>query len=440
MDEEKQTQEEEKEQIQAQEETDFIEYENDEFEELQRKERKRGRKEGILISLLAVLVIALLSLAITVGKKLANGTLLGTILKMSTDSTEEVITDEVEEKANVLKNAIDYYYLDEVSDEDLQNGLYKGLLEGLADPYSVYYTQEEYNEMMESSGGVYYGIGAYLQQNAETMEIRVLRPIPGTPAEEAGLKPDDILKEVDGEDISNEDLNVVVAKIKGEAGTDVRIGVKREGEDELLQLEMERRRVEIITVEHEMLENQIGYIEILEFDDVTTDQFKTAYEDLQEQGMKSLVLDLRDNPGGNLDVVVEISDMLLPEGLIVYTQDKYGSKEEFSSDAECFGKPMVVIVNENSASASEILAGAIKDYKAGTLLGTTTYGKGIVQQIIPLGDGTGIKLTVSKYYTPSGKNIHDIGIEPDETLEFDYDAYEKDETDNQLNRAIELLK
>lgn len=440
MDEQEEKQEQELEPVQTQEETDYIEYENDEFEELQKKERSRGRKEGILISLLIVLVTALLCLIVSAGRKLADGTLLGTILKMSADSTEEVITDSVEEKVNVLKTAIDYYYLDEVSDEDLQSGLYKGLLEGLSDPYSVYYTEKEYNEMMESSGGTYSGIGAYLQQDAETMEIKVLRPIPGTPAEEAGLLPDDILKEVDGEDISSEDINVVVSKIKGETGTKVCVGVRRAGEDELLQLEMERRKVEIITVEHEMLEDKIGYIEILEFDDVTTEQFKTAFEDLQEQGMKSLILDLRDNPGGNLDVVVKIADMLLPEGLIVYTQDKYGTKEEFSSDANCFDRPMVVLVNGNSASASEILAGAIKDYDVGTLLGTTTYGKGIVQQIIPLGDGTGIKLTVSKYYTPSGKNIHEIGIEPDEILEFDYDAYEKDETDNQRDRAIELLK
>lgn len=438
MDEQKEKQ--ELEQTQTQGETDYIEYENDEFENLQKKERSKGRKEGILISLLVVLTAVLLCLAVWAGKKLADGTLLGTILKRSANSTEKVITDGVEEKINVLKSAIDYYYLDKVSDEDLQNGLYKGLLEGLSDPYSVYYTEKEYNEMMEISGGTYFGIGAYLQQNAETMEIKVLRPIPGTPAEEAGLLPDDILKEVDGEDISSEDINVVVSKIKGEAGTNVRIGIKRAGEDELLQLEMKRREVEVITVEHEMLENKIGYIEILEFDDVTTEQFQTAYEDLQEQGMESLILDLRDNPGGNLDVVVKVADMLLPEGLIVYTQDKYGAKEEFLSDAGCFDKPMVVLVNGNSASASEILAGAIKDYDAGTLLGTTTYGKGIVQQIIPLGDGTGIKLTVSKYYTPSGKNIHEIGIEPDEILEFDYDAYEKDETDNQFDRAIELLK
>ena len=196
-----------------------------------------------------------------------------------------------------------------------------------------------------------------------------------------------------------------------------------------------------MTVEHEMLENRIGYIAIMEFDDITRDQFRAAFDDLQEHGMKSLLLDLRDNPGGNLDVVVDIADLLLPEGLVVYTEDKYGNREEFTTDAEhYFDKPLVVLINGNSASASEILAGAVKDYKSGTLLGTVTYGKGIVQQIVPLGDGTGVKLTVSKYYTPSGQNIHGIGIEPDETLEFDYDAYEEDQTDNQLDRAMELLK
>ncbi len=414
---------------------------NEEFEQLRKKERKKGRKEGILISLGIALGITLICLSVVLAGKIVNGTLISSILKNAGGVQSSLITDDVKEKLDVLQSAIGYYYLDEVNEDDLRAGLYKGLLEGLGDPYSVYYTEKEYNEMMESSEGVYYGIGAYLQQDAETLEIKVIKPIPGTPAEEAGLLPDDILKEVDGEDISQEDINVVVSKIKGPEGTKVLLAVRRQGEEELVQFEITRRRVEAVTVEHEMLDHQIGYIGIMEFDDITRDQFRSALDDLQEQGMKSLILDLRDNPGGNLDVVVDIADMLLPEGLVVYTEDKYGNREEFTTDAEhYFDKPLVVLVNGNSASASEILAGAVKDYKTGTLLGTTTYGKGIVQQIVPLGDGTGVKLTVSKYYTPNGQNIHGVGIEPDETLEFDYDAYEEDQSDNQLNRAIELLK
>ncbi|MFT3983199.1 MAG: S41 family peptidase [Lachnospiraceae bacterium] len=414
---------------------------NEELEQLRKKERKKGRKEGILISLGIALGITLICLSVVLAGKIVNGTLISSILKNAGGVQSNLITDDVKEKLDVLQSAIGYYYLDEVNEDDLRAGLYKGLLEGLGDPYSVYYTEKEYNEMMESSEGVYYGIGAYLQQDAETLEIKVIKPIPGTPAEEAGMLPDDILKEVDGEDISQEDINVVVSKIKGPEGTKVLLAVQRHGEEELVQFEITRRRVEAVTVEHEMLDHQIGYIGIMEFDDITRDQFRSALDDLQEQGMKSLILDLRDNPGGNLDVVVDIADMLLPEGLVVYTEDKYGNREEFTTDAEhYFDKPLAVLVNGNSASASEILAGAIKDYKTGTLLGTTTYGKGIVQQIVPLGDGTGVKLTVSKYYTPNGQNIHGVGIEPDETLEFDYDAYEENQSDNQLSRAIELLK
>ncbi|HOO27164.1 MAG TPA: S41 family peptidase [Lachnospiraceae bacterium] len=424
-----------------QEQAPMIQTSEEQLEELQAKARKKGVKEGVLISLLSVFVIAFICMIVLLIIKVRDGSMFFSAWNSTSDSSDSIVTDEVEEKINVLKSAIDEYYLDEVDDEALQDGMYKGLLEGLDDPYSVYYTKKEYDDMMDSSSGIYYGIGAYLQQDVNTMEIKVTKPIPGTPAEEAGLQPDDIIKEVDGEDISKEDINVVVSKIKGKEDTKVTLGIQREGEDDLLQFEITRQRVEITTVESKMLEDDIGYIWIYEFDDVTRDQFMSAFDDLNEQGMQSLILDLRDNPGGNLDVVVDIADRLLPEGLIVYTQNKYGQKDEFTSDAEhYFDKPLVVLVNGNSASASEILAGAIKDYKLGTLLGTTTYGKGIVQQIVPLSDGTGVKLTVSKYYTPNGYNIHGVGIEPDETLEFDSDAYEKDQTDNQLNRAIELLK
>ncbi len=415
--------------------------EEEDLDLLSKRERRKGRIEGAVICALIIITISLICFAVSFVGKIADGSLFSSIMKSSSDSSKSILTDVVKDKLDILETAIDYYYLDEVPKEDLQNGLYKGLLEGIGDPYSCYYTKEEYDEMMESSSGQYSGIGAYLQQDADTMEIEIVKPIPGTPAEEVGLLAGDIIKTVDGTDISQEDINVAVAKLRGKENTKVTIEVQRKGEEKLLPFEIIRRTVEVITVEHEMLDDSIGYIAILEFDDITREQFKTAFQELNDQGMKSLIIDLRDNPGGNLDVVVDIADMLLPEGMIVYTQDKYGTKQEYTSDAEnSFDKPMVVLVNGNSASASEILAGAIKDYGTGTLLGTTTYGKGIVQQIVPLGDGTGIKLTVSKYYTPKGNNIHEIGIEPDEVLEFDYDAYEKDEADNQLERAKELLK
>ncbi len=346
----------------------------------------------------------------------------------------------VNDKLEKIQDTIDLYYKDEIKQEDLVEGIYKGFVAGLQDPYSVYYTKEEYNELMESSSGVYCGIGAYLMQDGEN--VIVMRPIPNSPAEEAGMQAGDRFLKVDDNDVSGEDVTTIAARVRGPENTQVTVEVKREGEKDPLVFHMERREIETPTVEYEMMKDQIGYIAILEFDEITKTQFRAALTDLTDQGMKSLVLDLRDNPGGNLDAVVEIADEILPEGMIVYTEDKYEKRQEFKSDARQFiDLPMAVLINENSASAAEILAGAIKDYEAGTLIGTTTFGKGIVQQVLPLGDGTGIKVTTSKYFTPDGNDIHGIGIAPDIELEFDEEAFEKDENaDNQLDRAIEILE
>ena len=238
---------------------------------------------------------------------------------------------------------------------------------------------------------------------------------------------------------------MVVSLIKGEENTQVTVSVVRDGEADYLELSVERRTIEIQTVGSAMLEDQIGYISITSFDDVTTAQFNKALDELEAQGIKGLVVDLRDNGGGLVSSVCAILDRLLPEGLIVYTEDKYGNREEETSDAEhYFDKPLAVLVNGNSASASEIFAGAVKDYGIGTLVGTKTFGKGIVQKIYPLHDGTAVKLTVSKYYTPKGNNIHEIGIEPDVEIEL-YEELKKEvlvplEEDNQLQKAIEVLK
>lgn len=348
----------------------------------------------------------------------------------------------VEDKLTQMQRVIDAYYKNEYSEEDLVEGLYAGYMSGLGDPYSVYYTKEEFGEMLESSSGIYYGVGAYLNQDAETGMVRILRPIKGTPAEEAGIKSGDLIVEVDGEDVSKEDTTLVSSKIRGLEGTEVEIKMKREGESELLTFHLVRTEIETPTIEYEMKEDHIGYLSILEFDDITLPQFEEAINALTAEGMESLILDLRGNPGGNLDTVVKIADLLLPKGLVVYTEDKNGARTEFTSDAsQVVEMPLVVLIDGNSASAAEILAGSIKDYKIGTLLGTTTYGKGVVQQVIPLGDGTGVKVTISKYFTPNGNDIDGIGIEPDVELEFDMDAYEQDETaDNQLDKAIEMLK
>lgn len=361
---------------------------------------------------------------------------LGRLNHDSEDFDEEVI-----EKVNLLKSAIEYYYVEDLDQEVLADGLYSGLMNSLGDPYAEYYTPEQWIAMQNSTEGIYYGIGAYMKKDTVTGYPQITGIIRDTPAEEAGILIDDYIYEVDGTDVFDMNLSDVTAMIKGPEGTMVSLTLIRPSTGEEFSMTIERRKVETPTVEYKMLEGNIGYISISEFDAVTVDQFAEALAVVKGNGMEGLILDLRGNPGGSLSAVVEIARMLLPKGLIVYTEDKYGERNEYTCDGQkCLDVPMVVLVNGGSASASEILAGAIKDYGTGTLLGTTTYGKGIVQRLIALDDGSAIKLTVSHYYTPLGNDIHKVGIVPDVELEFDADAYEKDETDNQLERAIELLQ
>ena len=265
-----------------------------------------------------------------------------------------------------------------------------------------------------------------------------------SPALEAGLKEGDIIYEVDGESTQGMSLTQVVNRVKGREGTTVRLSIYREGENDFLDFEIERgKQIETTTVESGMLENtnNIGYLRIREFDGVTVDQYTEAMAVLKEYDMKGLVLDLRSNPGGDLTAVVDIAGKILPKGLIVYTEDKNGNRTEYvRDDKEELDIPLVVLVNEYSASASEILAGAIQDYNKGTLIGTTTFGKGIVQKIHRLDDGTAVKLTISAYFTPSGRNIHGIGIEPDIELEYDEEGSEEKGIDNQVEKAIEILE
>ena len=352
---------------------------------------------------------------------------------------------DVEAKLEEIQALMETYYLEEIDTEQVEDYLYKGAVAGLGDIYAAYYTEEEYQSLIDSTNGSYYGIGVEISQNMSTGIITISRIFEGSPAEEAGLLPGDVIYKIAGQEVTGEDLNKVVSLIKGEEYTTVSVEVARDGQSGYLEFEVERRTIEVPTVESEMLEDNIGYIAITSFDDVTTEQFMTALDTLESQGMEALIVDLRNNGGGLVSSVCAILDRLLPEGLIVYTEDKYGNREEEFSDAEnYFDKPMAVLVNGNSASASEIFAGAIKDYGIGTLVGTTTYGKGIVQKIYPLSDGTAVKLTVSKYYTPNGNNIHGTGIEPDVTVELSEDLmYEVEvpkEEDNQLQAAIEALK
>ncbi|MCM1046591.1 MAG: S41 family peptidase [Candidatus Gastranaerophilales bacterium] len=358
-------------------------------------------------------------------------------------SDDSAITPAMVQKLQSLESTIDkYFYLREVTEEELTDGIYRGMLDALDDPYSEYYTAEELNEIMNQTEGIYYGIGAYVSLDTDTSLPKISGVIEGAPAEEAQLRANDLIYEVDGKATYGLSLTEAVNMIKGEEGTQVTLTIIREGENGYLTITVERRRVESPTVEYQMLENNMAYIQITEFDDVTVDQFTDAVATMRGSGMEGMILDLRANPGGSLDAVVEIARRLLPKGLIVYTEDKNGKRVEYTCDGRReLNIPLVVLVDMNSASASEILAGAIQDYGIGTLVGTTTFGKGIVQQIIPFPDGSAIKVTISSYYTPNGRDIHGSGIEPDVVCEFDGEAYyaEENSYDNQLEKAKEVL-
>ena len=352
----------------------------------------------------------------------------------SADAQEEesVVNADTMQKMKTIEEVIaNYYYGEETSSGELQDGIYKGMVKALGDPYSEYFTKDELEETLNSNQGISYGIGAAISLNKEMDTAMINSVIEDTPAEAAGLRAGDIIYKVDGEETFGMSLSQVVGRVKGKENTTVHLTIYREGEADLLEMDIVRGKlIEAETVQSGMLEetNQIGYLRITEFDTITVDQFNEAMAELNASGMKALILDLRSNPGGDLTAVVDVARRLLPEGLVVYTEDKAGKRKEYTCDGEHeIQIPVVVLVNEYSASASEILSGAIKDYNKGTLIGTTTYGKGIVQRINRLEDGTAVKLTVSAYFTPLGNNIHGIGIE-------------KDGTDNQVEKAIEILE
>ena len=354
--------------------------------------------------------------------------------------SDTVANQRTMDKLKLLEDTIGKYYLESVDEQTLEKGVYDGLVKALGDPYSVYYSAEELKELQDKTEGIYYGIGAYIGNDADTSLPRLTGIIEGTPAQESGLRAGDLLYKVDGEEVQGLELTQVVSKVKGEEGTTVHLTIIREGESDYLEIDVVRRKVESPTVNQKMLDNNIGYIQITEFDTVTLDQFTEALAVCRGSGMKGLILDLRGNPGGNLSTVCDIAREILPKGLIVYTEDKNGKRTEYTCDGtNQIKEPLVVLVDSGSASASEILAGAIKDYGIGTLVGTTTFGKGIVQRIISLSDGSAVKLTVSNYYTPNGNNIHKIGIAPDIEEKFDGEAYYNDGVDNQLNKAIEVM-
>ena len=396
--------------------------------------------KGLFCGILLVLICAAGTLFYTRWKiaKIQSGTTAGV-----TSEKLDLDLSKVKRKTGEIEALINAYYLDEIDAQQIEDTLYTGMVAGLDDPYSVYYTQEQLESMEEATSGEYSGIGATLSQDPDTKEISVVSCFDGTPAEEAGLLPGDVITGWNGNPVSDMELSELVSKIKTDPDEHLTLSIERDGEE--LKVELTRRAVEVPTVEYEMLGDQIGYIRLLEFDEVTAQQFEEAMSDLESQGMEKLIIDVRNNPGGVLQTVCDMLDQFLPEGLIVYTEDKNGKRTEYTSDEEHqFTKPLAVLVNGNSASASEIFAGAIQDYGMGTIVGTTTFGKGIVQKIFYLSDGTGLKLTMAKYYTPKGHDIHKKGIQPDVEVELDEDLQNQSsishEEDNQLKKAISVLQ
>lgn len=343
-------------------------------------------------------------------------------------------------KLSQLKGLIDENYLGKADGEELKEGLYKGYLEALDDPYSIYYDAQETKQLNERLSGQFNGIGALLTQDKDTGVITLIRIYKDSPAMDAGLKDGDILYQIEGRDVTGEDLNKVVNDIKGDRGTKVNLTVIRGSDDQQITVNVTRDVVEKQTVDSRMLEDGIGYLAVSEFDSVTYSQYKEALDDLENQGAGSLVIDLRNNPGGNLDIVCEMLDLILPKGVIVYTEDKNGERKEYTSDSNQQVKmPIAVLMNGQSASASEIFAAAVQDYDRGQIVGTQSYGKGVVQKLYDLMDGSCVKLTSAEYFTPEGRKINGKGVTPDVEVEYEYDPNHP-EADNQLEKAIETLK
>ena len=413
---------------------------------------------GVFIGMIVMVLLAVGLVDLAFQNRNVRMLLFDTVKKMSTISSEETESEKsgkvsgaaidwnkVTDKEEEIYNTIDEYYLNVIDNDKMKDGIYKGMVDSLGDPYTVYYNSEEYKQFTSSSSGTYSGIGVAVSQNVTTGAITIVKTFKKGSGEKEGMKPGDVIYKVEGKRIEGLELSKVVSMIKGEEGTFVKVTVLRDGKE--IEFNLERKKLEVDTVNYRMEDRsgkKIGYISVSEFDEVTASQFKSAISELSKEGMEGLVIDLRDNPGGLLDVTCEMLDRMIKKGLLVYTVDKYGKRvDEDATDSDSFDKPVAILVNGNSASASEVFSGAMKDYKAATLVGTKTFGKGIVQSIVPFGDGTAMKVTVSKYYTPNGVNIHGTGIEPDVVVELSKDAtkngkYDR-KYDNQLTKALDVV-
>lgn len=348
------------------------------------------------------------------------------------------------QKIEYLEKMIDQEYLGEVDNAEMAEGIYAGLVYGLGDVYSRYYTADEYAQETASTDGAYAGIGVSIQKN-KNGGVQIAECYEGGPGAEAGLQTGDVITAINDTDVTDMELSDVVSLIRENKDNTIVLTVFRENEEKSREISVDVTDVELPSVFGEMLDKKTGYIQITQFTGVTPQQYKDMFAELKDKGMERLVIDLRDNPGGLLTSVCDILREILPEGLIVYTEDKYGNREEENCDGKHqLDMPLAVLVNENSASASEIFAGAVQDHEVGTIVGTTTYGKGVVQELRQLSDGSAVKLTVSNYYTPNGNSINKVGIEPDVEVKLASELLNKDEItheeDNQLQKALDVIE
>lgn len=404
------------------------------------EEKKRFKAYKIIMLVVLVAFITFMITSICMYQHFTKGNLNEYLLLNSSSDDSDDIASELSK----YKKIIDKYYLGEVDESKLKEGAIKGYFEALDDPYTEYISKEDMQDFLDDTMGNFVGIGIYMVKDEETNKIQVLAPIKNSPAEKAGILPGDLIIEVDGIEYTGDDMTVASNNIKGEEGTTVKLKVLRDTQE--LEFEVKREKIVVNPVEGKVIENNIGYIEFTSFDENTANEFKTKFEELQQQGIKSLIIDLRNNGGGIVDEALQIADYIADKGsVLLYEVDKNNNeKVEKSENDPIINMPVVILTNENTASSSEILAGALKDLGKAKIVGTKTYGKGVIQQLLTLPDGSGVKITSEEYLTPNKTKINKIGIEPDEIVELPEAAQNKlileDEEDTQLQRAIELCR
>ena len=362
---------------------------------------------------------------------------------ISTSNTKSE-TQSISSELQRYREIIDKYYLGEVDDEKLKEGAIKGYIEGLGDPYTEYISKDDMQDYISETLGNFTGIGIYMVKDTEANRIQVLSTIKDSPAEKAGIKPGDLIISADGVEYTADDMQKAANNIKGEAGTSVKLVVSRDNQN--LTFDITREKIKQNQVEGKVLSNNIGYIKFTSFDESTAEDFKKQYEELNKQGIKSLIIDLRNNGGGIVDEALKIADYMTDkDSVLLYEVDKNGKETVKKSENDpIINMPIIVLTNGNTASASEILAGALKDLGKAKIVGTKTYGKGVIQQILTLSDGSGLKITIEEYQTPNKNKINKIGITPDEEVELPKELQNsleiEESKDTQLQKAIELLK